>query len=83
MKDFPDCLIFFESPHRVQKFLADAYQVFGARDIAIAREMTKKFEEVYRGPLLAQISDYPLRSWKGEFVLVIPGSTPAKKAKKP
>ena len=82
LKDFPDSLVFFESPHRIDKFLGDAYQVLGNRGIAIAREMTKKFEEVYRGPLREKIADYPLRSWKGEFVVVIQGSPSRKKGEK-
>lgn len=69
--DFPSTLLFYESPHRIQKFLNEAFEVFGARPIAIAREMTKKFEEVYRGPLIAKAEDLPLRSWKGEFVVLI------------
>jgi 16S rRNA (cytidine1402-2'-O)-methyltransferase len=71
LKDFSSTLIFYESPHRIQKFLNEAFQVFGARSIVIAREMTKRFEEVYRGPLLEDSTKISLRSWKGEFVIIV------------
>ncbi len=73
LKDFPSTLIFYESPHRIQKFLGEAYEVLGPRLITVARELTKKFEEVYRGPLLADPTKIPLRSWKGEFVVAVEG----------
>jgi 16S rRNA (cytidine1402-2'-O)-methyltransferase len=69
--DFPHTLVFYESTHRIQKFLDEAYQIFGARSLVVAREMTKKFEEIFRGTLKAKAEDYPLRSWKGEFVVLI------------
>ncbi len=83
LKEFPDTLVFFEAPHRIQKFLEEAYAVLGPRPVALAREMTKKFEEVYRGPLRPRFNDYSLRSWKGEFVVVLAGSTPEKRTKNP
>lgn len=74
LRDFPATLVFYESPHRIQKFLEEAYEVFGPRDVVIAREMTKKFEEVYRGPLQAKAQSLSLRSWKGEFVVLLSGA---------
>ena len=74
LKDFPDTLIFYESPHRIQKFLEEAYEVLGSRPLVLAREMTKKFEECYRGSLLPKVEEYPLRSWKGEFVVLLAGA---------
>lgn len=74
LKDFPNTLIFYESPHRIQKFLEEAYEVLGSRRVVLAREMTKKFEECYRGPLLARAQEYSLRSWKGEFVVLLAGA---------
>ena len=69
--DFPATLIFYESPHRIRKFLAEAYRVFGPRRFAIAREMTKKFEEIYHGHLTPKAEELALRSWKGEFVVLV------------
>jgi len=71
---FPHTLIFYESPHRIQKFLSEAFQVLGPRRLFMAREMTKKFAENYHGSLQSKVTDYGLRSWKGEFVLVLAGA---------
>ncbi|MBN2097838.1 MAG: 16S rRNA (cytidine(1402)-2'-O)-methyltransferase [Candidatus Omnitrophica bacterium] len=66
-------VIFYESPHRLLKSLKDILQVLGERDIIIARELTKKFEEIQRGSpeaLLAHFTEHPPR---GEFVILIRG----------
>jgi len=68
----PGTLVFFESPRRVAEMLADAAEVFGARQGAVARELTKLFETVKRGtlPELAKLyaeMDTP----KGEIVVLI------------
>lgn len=74
-------VILYEAPHRVQETVADLAARFGPeREIVIARELTKKFEEVARMPL-AQASDW-LRAHahrqQGEFVLVLgPGAEQA------
>ncbi len=65
-------LVFYESPKRLSRTLAEMADILGAeREAAICRELTKKFEEVRRGPLnelAAAVSDAPV---KGEVVLVI------------
>ena len=66
-------IIVYESPFRVLKFLEDAHDLLGDRRLVVARELTKKFEEILRGTpaeLLAQLQD---RSIKGEFTIVIEG----------
>lgn len=68
----PGTLVFFESPRRVADMLADAADVFGTRQAAVARELTKLFETVKRGtvPELAKLyaeMDTP----KGEIVVLI------------
>lgn len=69
-------VVLFESCHRVADCLADMLTVFGpAREIAVAREISKQFEEVFRGPVdaaQAWLDAYPERR-KGEFVLMIRG----------
>lgn len=72
--DHPSTLIFYESPHRVKKFLRDAYDILGNRNVALVREMTKHFEEVFRGSLSDACGDDAMRSWKGEFVVVLEGN---------
>ncbi|MGO2051852.1 16S rRNA (cytidine(1402)-2'-O)-methyltransferase [Glutamicibacter sp. 287] len=68
-------MVFFEAPHRVADFLASAIEAFGAqRQAAVARELTKKFEEVRRDELgvLKAWADEGLR---GEIVVVISGAS--------
>jgi len=72
-KDSPHSLIYYESPYRLRSFLQDALEVFGDRRAAIAKELTKMFEQVSRGrlsELLANLPDNP----KGEYVVVIEGA---------
>ncbi|HNR68182.1 MAG TPA: 16S rRNA (cytidine(1402)-2'-O)-methyltransferase [bacterium] len=71
----PRTLVFYESPYRLKRTLADLYQALGDRPIAIAREMTKKFEQIIR-TRLAEIDQKGI-TWpiKGEFVLVVGGLT--------
>jgi len=74
VKDFKSTLIIYEAPHRIKVCLKDLMEVLGNRQIAIAREITKKFEEVLRGPvseILETISD---RELKGEIVVIIDGN---------
>ncbi|TMH42148.1 MAG: 16S rRNA (cytidine(1402)-2'-O)-methyltransferase [Betaproteobacteria bacterium] len=72
--DLPLPVVLYEAPHRVRETLADLLARFGPeREIAIARELTKKFEEVARLPLgaaLDWLDERPERE-QGEFVLVL------------
>lgn len=70
-------LVIFESPNRIQKTLQDILKVFGNRQVAIARELTKIHEEVIRGNL--QDIGNQDRKWKGELTLVIEGSDEKKR----
>lgn len=75
----PSTLIFFESPHRLVDALADMAAVLGPRPAAVARELTKLFEEVRRGPLPDLAEHYRQAGGpKGEVVVVIgpPGEAP-------
>jgi 16S rRNA (cytidine1402-2'-O)-methyltransferase len=76
--DLPYPVVLYEAPHRVREALADLLARFGAaREIVIARELTKKFEEVARLPLgaaQAWLEAQPHRE-QGEFVIVLaPGA---------
>jgi len=70
-------MVFFESSHRIRESLADIAAVFGqGRQMAVCREMTKKFETVLRGTV-AEVIDRiqgDADQVKGEFVLVVAGS---------
>ena len=72
LADVPGTLVFYESPNRVAKSLADMVEVFGPdREAVMARELTKKFEEVRRAPLSELASEMAERSLKGEVVLLV------------
>lgn len=64
-------IVLYESPHRIMRTLQDIQTHLGNRAIVIARELTKKFEEVLRGSASELLSQISSRSIKGEFVLVI------------
>lgn len=68
-----ETLIFFESPFRIVKMLEDALAVLGDREAAVAREITKKFEEVLRGNLSEILRDMMVKPRKGEMVVLISG----------
>ena len=70
LKDNEYTMIFYEAPHHIMKTLNMMLGVFGDRDISISREITKKFETVYRGKLSDVIRNVPE---KGEFVIVVSG----------
>lgn len=72
LKNYPYTLIFYEAPHRLLETLDDMYDVLGNRKICISREISKKFEEIYRDTLenvREQVKDA-----KGEFVIVVDGN---------
>ena len=70
--DYKETLIFYESPHRIQKSILNMYEVFGERDLVIARELTKRYEEIIRGTTL---SLQEITELKGEIVLILHGKT--------
>jgi 16S rRNA (cytidine1402-2'-O)-methyltransferase len=68
-------LIFYEAPHRLQNTLQMMLQTFGPeRQIAVCRELTKKFQEINRGSLAEICALWQERQPKGEFVLVLAGA---------
>lgn len=69
-------LIWYEAPHRLGEMLADLAQVFGDRPAAVARELTKRFEEVRRDGLAALAAQYAAEAARGE-VCVLLGPAPA------
>ncbi|WP_419731061.1 16S rRNA (cytidine(1402)-2'-O)-methyltransferase [Lichenicola sp.] len=68
-------LIWHEAPHRLAEMLADLHAVFGAREAAVARELTKRFEEVRRGSLEVLAEHYATHQARGEITVVVaPGA---------
>jgi 16S rRNA (cytidine1402-2'-O)-methyltransferase len=66
-------IILYESPHRIHRTIEDLITVLGDRDVALARELTKKFEEILRGNLTDVRNQISGRRLKGELVLVVAG----------
>jgi 16S rRNA (cytidine1402-2'-O)-methyltransferase len=67
----PATLVFYESPARVAAMLADAAEILGDREAALARELTKKFEEVRRGTLSELALSASEQPPKGEIVVLV------------
>jgi 16S rRNA (cytidine1402-2'-O)-methyltransferase len=67
-------LVAFEAPHRLCASLADLKDVLGERRMAIARELTKVHEEVWRGNVSQALAHFEENPPKGEFTLVIEGA---------
>ena len=70
-------LVFFESPHRLQNTLADIVDTLGGdRHIAMCRELTKLYEEIWRGTVADAQKEWAEREPRGEFTLVVAGADP-------
>jgi 16S rRNA (cytidine1402-2'-O)-methyltransferase len=65
--------IYFESPYRLTKTLKAGIEIFQDRQLCVARELTKKFEEFRRGTATELLAHYESRPPKGEIVLLISG----------
>jgi len=73
----PRTVVIFEAPHRVAATIADLAEVCGdARRVAIARELTKLYEEVWRGTLGEAVVHVGAHEPRGEHVLVLEGAPP-------
>jgi 16S rRNA (cytidine1402-2'-O)-methyltransferase len=67
-------LVLYESPYRIQKLLTELNEVFPGRQVVLARELTKKFEEYLRGTPAELLALLQQRSLKGEFVVLMAGA---------
>lgn len=70
LKYLPHTLIFYEAPHRIDEMLTDLESVFGNRNIVLARELTKSYEEFIRGTISEVKALLPV---KGELVVLVEG----------
>lgn len=62
-------IIFYEAPHRIEKTMNDILEIMGDRQVSLSREISKKFESVYRGNISTLLPT--LKDIKGEFVVVV------------
>jgi 16S rRNA (cytidine1402-2'-O)-methyltransferase len=71
--EFPHTLIFLETPHRLLAALQDLQSEFGDRPMAVARELTKLHEEIFRGRISEARDHFADQTPRGEFTLVVAG----------
>ena len=71
VKGIPATLVFYETPHRIEKSLADCLEILGNRRTTVARELTKLHEEIIHGNLQDLVKLFSAQQTKGEIVLVI------------
>lgn len=71
LKFIENAIIFYEAPHRILKTMELVLEIFGDRQVSLSREISKKFESVYRGNISELIPT--LEDVKGEFVIVVDG----------
>ena len=74
--DLPYTLIVLETPHRLLSALQDLLEVLGDRQVAVARELTKLHEEIFRAALSQALAHFQVAAPRGEFTLVIAGKPP-------
>ncbi len=67
-----ETLVLFEAPHRMRSALVDMRAAFGERQVAVCRELTKLYEEIFRGTLSAAIEHFA--EPRGEFTLIVEGA---------
>lgn len=75
VQDYAGTLIFYEAPHHLKGTLRAIYSVLGDRKAVLGRELTKKFEEFRRGTLSELLSYYESETPRGEFVILVAGTS--------
>lgn len=73
LKLYPYTIIFYEAPHRIINTLENMRKIFGNRHISLSREISKLYEEIYRGTIDEILENFD--KLKGEFVLIVEGNT--------
>jgi 16S rRNA (cytidine1402-2'-O)-methyltransferase len=74
LRDLETTIVLYESPHRIVATLEAIREVFGEREIVLAREMTKQFEQIVSAPPSAHLERLRHGQARGEFTLVIPAA---------
>ena len=72
-------MVFYEAPHKLTQTLKDMYSVFGNREVAVVKEITKLHETVIRTNLCDASTMYDNEKPKGEFVIIVEGKTQEEK----
>lgn len=78
IENIPFTIIFYESPHRIQRMLADCVKVLGDRECALIREISKIHEEVILGNISEVMEHFEKEQPRGEMVLVVAGKSDQK-----
>jgi 16S rRNA (cytidine1402-2'-O)-methyltransferase len=73
-RGLPATVVLYEAPHRLLAVLADIKRLWGDREIALAREMTKIYEEFFRGRLSESLDWLAANPPRGEFTVVLSGA---------
>lgn len=76
IQNLTNTLVYLETPHRLAAALVDLLEVLGDRQVAVARELTKLHEEIFRGTISAAVEHFGQTPPQGEITLVIAGASP-------
>lgn len=74
IKEYTKTTIIYEAPHRLMNLLEDMEDILGDRQISISRELTKKYEETFRGVASEALEKFKDSGVKGEFVIIVDGN---------
>lgn len=74
IKEYRKTIIIYESPHRILNTLKDISDILGQRKLSVSRELTKKFEETFRGTADQALEKFSADKVRGEFVIVLDGN---------
>jgi len=73
LKGYEGTLVLYESPYRIERLLGELNELLAGRQVVLARELTKRFEEYLRGTAAQLLEVLKNRSLKGEFVVLVAG----------
>ncbi len=79
LQERSETMVFYESPRRLRGFLEDAREIFGDRQVVLFRELTKLYEEIYRGTISEVLNRLGSVEVKGEVTVVVEGRAPRRK----
>ncbi|MBI2638693.1 16S rRNA (cytidine(1402)-2'-O)-methyltransferase [Candidatus Peregrinibacteria bacterium] len=71
LKENPYTVVFYEAPHRIIRTLEEILAILGDCEIAVCRELTKIFEEIFRGRITEALAHFKSKKSRGEFTIVL------------